>query len=98
MFHWAVESIREEGYFTEKLLDCFMTYTIPVYYGDPKIGNVFNLDGIIMLDTADPVGQANSLTESLYEYKIYAIMENHKLALPYCNILNNIHNVLRAIS
>ena len=36
-------------YFTEKLLDCFATGTIPVYLGAPDIGKVFNIDGIITL-------------------------------------------------
>ena len=43
------ENGQYETYFTEKLLDCFATGTIPVYLGAPDIGNYFNKDGIIDL-------------------------------------------------
>lgn len=97
MYHWAVENCSEPGYFSEKIVDCFMAYVVPVYYGDPLIGDIFDLNGIIRLDEADPIGQANSLTERFYEDNISAILENHKRAIPYTNILHNIHNTLAAI-
>ena len=49
MFSIAIENASYETYFTEKLLDCFATGTIPVYYGAPDIGDYFNKDGIIDL-------------------------------------------------
>ena len=49
MFSVAIENGQYETYFTEKLLDCFATGTIPVYLGAPDIGEHFNKDGIIDL-------------------------------------------------
>jgi hypothetical protein len=40
MFHIAIENTQENNYFTEKIIDCFRTYTIPVYCGCPNISNV----------------------------------------------------------
>ena len=49
MFSVAIENGEYETYFTEKILDCFATGTIPVYLRAPDIENHFNMDGIITL-------------------------------------------------
>lgn len=73
MFSIAHENANYSGYFTEKILDCFATGTIPIYWGDPDIGKVFNTDGIIFLDDDfDP----DILTEDIYYSKMDAIKEN----------------------
>ena len=33
MFHIAIENVSQRSYFSEKLLDCFLTRTVPVYWG-----------------------------------------------------------------
>jgi hypothetical protein len=37
----AIENCTEEGYFTEKLTDCILTDTIPIYFGCPNIKEYF---------------------------------------------------------
>lgn len=73
MFSVAIENGEYETYFTEKILDCFATGTIPIYIGAPDIGNYFNLDGIIQLDRNFDV---SNLTEELYNSKRQAIEDN----------------------
>lgn len=46
----VVENDVKPYYFTEKILDCFASMTIPIYLGAAKIGEYFNTDGIIMLE------------------------------------------------
>lgn len=76
MFSIAHENANYSGYFTEKLLDCFATGTIPIYWGDPDIGQVFNTDGIIFLtDDFDP----DSLTKEMYYSRMDAIKENYEI-------------------
>jgi hypothetical protein len=72
MFSIAHENASYSGYFTEKVLDCFATGTIPIYWGDPDIGKIFNTDGIIMLDDFN----LSDLTPELYYSKINAVKEN----------------------
>lgn len=79
MFSFAHENASYPGYFTEKILDCFATGTIPIYWGDPEIGKKFNTDGIIMLDNKFKL---ESLTPELYYSKIEAAKEN-------CQIVKN---------
>jgi hypothetical protein len=73
MFSVAIESDTYDTYFTEKLLDCFMCGTIPVYKGTRKVTEYFNADGIIFLDDLQSV---SSLTCDLYQKKIDAIKDN----------------------
>lgn len=46
-FQIVIESSMARGYFTEKLIDCFLTGTIPIYWGDPEIGEFFDMSGVI---------------------------------------------------
>jgi hypothetical protein len=41
-FSIAIENCAEEGYFTEKLTDCILTDTTPIYYGCSNIQNYFS--------------------------------------------------------
>jgi len=90
MYHFAVENCREEGYFSEKLLDCFLTYSIPLYYGDPLIGQVFLMDGIIQIDENNFVDKVNSLTPEMYKSKMEVMEENRKRAEKYWHLEDNI--------
>jgi hypothetical protein len=70
MFSVVVENGNYESYFTEKILDCFATGTIPVYLGCPDIGNHFNSDGII------PLSEEFDISEDIYYNKLDAVKEN----------------------
>ena len=70
MFSVAIENGEYETYFTEKLLDCFATGTIPVYLGAPDVGDHFNKDGIIDLT------EEFEVSEEIYYSKMDAIKEN----------------------
>jgi len=74
MFSVAIENGQYGTYFTEKLLDCFATGTIPVYLGAPDIGKFFNMDGII------PLSEEFTVSEDIYESKKEAIQDNLEIA------------------
>jgi len=72
-FSITMENESYSNYYTEKLMDCFATGTIPVYHGTPKLSDMFNKEGVIILDQYfDP----NDLSEDLYQSKSHAIKEN----------------------
>ncbi len=48
-FSIAMENSLVSTYYTEKIIDCFLTGTIPIYWGCPSIGNIFDSEGIIDL-------------------------------------------------
>lgn len=73
MFSITIENDKYETYYTEKLTDCFATGTIPIYWGTPDIGDIFNKDGIIELT---PDFDPKMLTKELYESKLEAVRDN----------------------
>ncbi len=46
-FNIAFENSSYPGYSTEKLVDAFAAHTVPIYWGDPRIAEVFNPDSFI---------------------------------------------------
>ena len=80
MFSVTIENDQYESYWTEKILDCFVTGTIPVYHGAPDIGDFFNMDGIIILTDEFDISM---LTPELYYSKMDAIKDNFNRALKF---------------
>lgn len=84
MFHITIENSSIENYFTEKIIDCLATKTIPIYWGCKNIGDFFNLDGIILVKNArDIIQKVNQLTPEDYYSRIAAIEENFEKVKAY---------------
>jgi hypothetical protein len=43
-----IENVKEPDYFTEKLFDCLLCGTLPIYLGAPNIGDYFDVAGMIL--------------------------------------------------
>jgi len=94
-FHVCIENQNVKHYFTEKLIDSFLTYTLPIYWGCPNIGNYFNLDGMIIVDSIDAlIPRLNNLTLDYYNDRMDAIIENRKIAETYANYSERIESVI----
>jgi hypothetical protein len=52
-FSIVIENEFMENWFTEKIVDCFRTKTIPIYKGCPNIKDFYNEKGIIKFDTME---------------------------------------------
>lgn len=50
----VVENEKSDGWYTEKLIDALVTGTIPIYWGDPCIADVF--ESVLSFDTIDHLG------------------------------------------
>lgn len=72
-FSFALENGTYPNMFSEKITDCFMTGTIPIYYGIDNIGDYFNTDGIIKLTDDFNI---EDLSFELYNSKLEAIKDN----------------------
>jgi hypothetical protein len=80
MFSITIENESYSNYYTEKLMDCFASGTIPIYFGTPIVEKMFNRDGVITL-TEDFNPQ--NLSPDLYESKRLAIEENFVLCMEH---------------
>ncbi len=84
MFHIAIENVFEDSWFTEKVVDCFLKRTIPIYIGAKNIGEHFNADGILQVSTVDEaIAVCNVLTERDYYDRIDAMEDNYQRSLKY---------------
>jgi len=83
-FSIVIENSKTDNYFTEKLIDCFATGVLPIYWGCPNIGNFFNTEGIIVLNSIDDLESVIPLlTPEYYNSKIKVIKENLTLSKQY---------------
>lgn len=94
-FHIAIENTSYKNMFSEKLIDCFQTKTIPIYYGCPNLGNTFNMDGVITVNNLnDIINVCNNLTPEYYNTKLVAIEENYEKSKQFCNSTDILDNKL----
>jgi len=81
-FSVAMENGKFDNYFTEKIIDCFLSGTIPIYYGCDNIGDWFNTDGIISFNTIEELEDIiSTLKDSDYEKRLKAVEDNFNRAL-----------------
>ena len=76
-FSVVIENCKRDYWFTEKLIDCFATGTIPIYWGCPSIGDFFNTDGMLIFDSMDELETIlDNCNEELYNSKLDEIKDN----------------------
>ena len=99
-FHLAIENSRQENYFTEKLIDCLVTRTIPIYYGCPNIQEYFNINGWVLLETGSPeefITKCKELDSGYYERYKETVEENYQKALYYKENIQRLNTLLQSI-
>lgn len=52
-FSIVIENTTLDGFITEKLNDCLLTKTIPIYYGPSNVGKYYNIDSMYIFNTLD---------------------------------------------
>ena len=87
MFAFAIENTRYDFYFTEKLLDCFISGTIPIYWGPPSITKFFDIRGVLSFSDSNQLQMILSQIQkdpiNLYQ-KLYPwALINYQLSLNY---------------
>ena len=84
MFSIVIENSIESDYFTEKLLDCFLSGTIPIYVGTKNVSNYFDSNGIIFFEGDEDLPSIlDKINESYYMEKLESIKNNFRIAHDY---------------
>lgn len=97
-FSLVVENDNSDDFFSEKLIDCLVTGTIPIYYGTKNIGKYFDLDGFLLIDNVNDFGKITSLlNEDYYNSKLNSIKNNFALAQKYVNMEDWIYNTYKDV-
>ncbi len=80
-FTIAIENSRQDNYLSEKLLECFMALSVPIYIGCPNIGDYFDVRGMLIAkDPEDVLGLARNLTPETYQAMLPYLQENKRRA------------------
>jgi hypothetical protein len=77
-FSIVIENATYPNMFTEKITDCFVTGTIPIYYGINNIGDFFYKNGIIVLTDDFKIEE---LSFDLYYSKMDSIKNNFEISM-----------------
>lgn len=81
-FSIAMENAASDYYFSEKLIDCLLLETVPIYYGCPGIGDMFDERGMLCFRTADElVAILDSLTPERYRSMLPYARANKERAI-----------------
>jgi hypothetical protein len=92
MFNISLENSKIHNYYAEKILDCFLTLTVPIYIGCPNIGDYYDKRGIIFANSGeDMISICNTLSNEKYYSLEEYYMNNYKLSkfwLKYHNYQN----------
>lgn len=97
-FNIAIENVKQDNWFTEKIIDCFQTKTVPVYWGCPNIGDWFNEKGIIVVDNVnDIIDACNSINESTYQEMIPYIEENYEKSHEFVRVNERMFDLIKEI-
>lgn len=89
-----LENDIDDYYFTERLTNCFLSMTIPIYYGATKIGKFFNTDGIISIDKNDfdKLDQVlKNCNESDYNNRVAAVIDNYNRVQKYRKVFDTMY-------
>ena len=97
-FSIAMENFDSHGLFTEKVIDCFLSGTIPIFYGSNDIGNYFNKQGFFQFKTLEELNNIlDKINFDVYNNMMEYVVENFEKAKEYMfpeikikNFLNNL--------
>lgn len=105
-YSFVIENSIQTNYFTEKLVDCLLMKTIPIYWGCPNISEFFDTTGWIILNSY--AANTDSLTEEMlnglreemsrlgpetYDLHRETIQTNVELAQQYIDFAQNVHHL-----
>lgn len=78
MFSVAIENVQcDDYYFTEKITECFLTGTVPIYHGCINIGEFFDSRGILYFETEEELQTIiKNLTPEKYNEMLPYIQAN----------------------
>lgn len=96
----AVENSRHDHYWTEKIADCFLAGTVPIYWGAPNIRDYFPAESIIVIDSLDPVEVARIIkteaTPEAYQRRLPALREAKRRVLEEYNLFEVAYQMAKA--
>jgi hypothetical protein len=90
-FSIIIENEKCENWITEKLIDCFVTKTIPIYWGCTNLEEYFDMKGVIPFSSFEELTDIlDNLDPRRYEESSSVIQDNYEKALTYCDFYKRV--------
>jgi hypothetical protein len=97
-FHICIENTSQTNLFTEKLIDCLITKTVPIFWGCDNISDFFDTNGFFIIKNVDDVIEVcNNIDDTTYINMLPYIENNHKESMKYANLSGNFKDKLNTI-
>lgn len=96
----CLENAREQNYYTEKIVDAWLSWCVPIYSGCPNLGDYFPADSFVPIDVDDPDAPGRVLrqiAEEPSEQTMRAVAEARRLALDVYGLLPTLDAELRGM-
>jgi hypothetical protein len=98
-FSIAIENSSAPYYFTEKINDCFLAYTVPLYYGCKNIGKYFPEKSFVAIDIEHPKEAVKKIMQVVekddWPERLDALEEARQLVLNHYQPLAGAAAILR---
>lgn len=96
MFSLIIENDKTDNWFTEKLIDCMVCGTIPIYWGCGNIGQYFDKRGMICCDSAEEiVNILPTLDRDKYMEMLPYLSGNLEKSLKYADFWGRVENKIK---
>jgi hypothetical protein len=90
----AIENSQQLNYFTEKINDCYLHLTMPIYWGCPNIGDYFPENSFYLVEMNNAKEIQEILKKPIEEKHIKALLEAKDLVMNKYNIWPVIENII----
>lgn len=95
MFSVVIENERFPKFFSEKLLDCMLCKSIPVYWGAYDVNDIFDTRGILSASNFDElINIFENLNENLYFSLLDSVNNNFEIAKRYASTDDIIYDII----
>lgn len=99
-FSIAIENTSTPDYWTEKIADCFLSYTVPLYFGATNIDHYFPRDSFIWLPIEEPERALDvirdTLNAGLWEERLPALREARERVLHRYSLFGQVSAAVRS--
>lgn len=96
----AMENSSGPDYWTEKVADCFLTWTVPFYYGCTNLEDYFPRESFIRIDIERPEESLQkirkTIAENRWEERIPALEEARNLVLKKFQMFPHLADLVRS--
>lgn len=101
MFSVAMENAASDYYFTEKLVDCLLLETVPIYFGCPSIEDCFDTKGFLTFSSLEEFRVLESaISQDIYDKMKPFVLKNKKVVIErlWHNHAGLFHRIARVVS